>query len=66
MNRASYLHLGRTSKSLHRKNEVYKNVSTMLMCPFTSNELIGPFFDAYRGLVLAYPVRDFAQFHDPL
>ena len=38
----------------------------MLMCPFTSNELISPFLDAYRGLVLVYPVYDFAQFHDPL
>ena len=38
----------------------------MLMCPFTSNELIGPFLDAYRGLVLVYPVYDFTQFCDPL
>ena len=38
----------------------------MLMCPFTSNELIGPIFDAYGGLVLVIPVNDFAQFHDPL
>ena len=38
----------------------------MLMCPLTSNELIGPFFDAYRRLVLVYLVYDFTQFHDPL
>ena len=38
----------------------------MLMCPFTGNELIGLFHDAYRGLVLVYPVYDFTQFHDPL
>ena len=30
------------------------------------HELIGPFLDAYGGLVLVYPVYDFAQFHDPL
>ena len=53
------------SKSLHRKNEVYKNTSTML-CPFTSKEVSGPFLDAYGGLVLVYRVHDFAQFHDPL
>ena len=41
-------------------------MSTLLMCPFTSNELIGPFLDAYGGLVLVYPVYDFAQFHDTL
>ena len=38
----------------------------MLMCPFTSNKLIGPFLDAYGGLILVYLVYDFAQFHDPL
>ena len=38
----------------------------MLMCPFTNNELIGPFLDTYGGLVLVYPVYDFGQFHDPL
>ena len=38
----------------------------MLTCPFTSNELIGPFLDAYGGLVLVHWVRDFTQFHDPL
>ena len=36
----------------------------MLMCPFTSNELIGLFLDTYRGLVLVYLVYDFIQFHD--
>ena len=36
------------------------------MCPFASNELMGPFLDAYGGLVLVYLVHDFAQFHDPL
>ena len=38
----------------------------MLMCPFTSNELIGPFLDAYGGLVLVQLLYDFAQFYDPL
>ena len=38
----------------------------MLICPFTSNKLIGPFLDAYRGLVLVHLVYDFAQFHNPL
>ena len=38
----------------------------MLMCPFTSNELIGPFQDAYGGLVLVHPVYDYTQFYDPL
>ena len=38
----------------------------MLMYPFTSKELIGPFLDAYGGLVLVYRVHDFAQFHNPL
>ena len=33
-----------------------------LMCPLTSNELIGPFLDAYGGLVLVYPTDDFALF----
>ena len=37
----------------------------MLMCTFTSNELIGPFLDAYGELVLVYAVYDFAQFHNP-
>ena len=67
MNRASYLCcLGGMSKSLHCKNEVYKNTLTMLMCPFTSNELISPFLDAYGGLVLVYWVHDFAQFYHSL
>ena len=38
----------------------------MSMCPFTSNELIGPFVDAYEGLILVYTDYDFSQFHDPL
>ena len=41
-------------------------MSTMLMCSFTSNELIGPFLDTYRGLALVYSVSDFGQFHEPL
>ena len=36
------------------------------MCQFTSNELIGPFLDTDGGLLLVYPVHDFAQFQDLL
>ena len=65
MNCASYLcRFGGMSKSFHHKNKVCHKMSAMLMCPFTSNELIGPFLDTYGGLILVYLVYYFAQFHD--